>query len=107
MISDRSELSKIEAKEIELRCKHCNKSIKYHVNEIYAVQRLFPLILALMVFVFGTIIEFVLLWDYFFRINFFYNLLSLISVLLVPFWIYNIINNEENKKVRNFNSYKV
>lgn len=104
---DRVELSKSKGDKINLTCKKCGNKNLYHVNEIKAMESLISLLIGLIIFLIGTPMVLIFTWDYFFRFTFIYISAGLIGILGLPFMVYWVIENEQKKKVRQFNKYKI
>jgi len=105
--SDRVELSKSKGDKIELTCKNCGRKDLYHVNRIKATESKFAQIIGLIIFLVGTPLVFLWIWDYIFQSDYIYVIAGLIGMIGVPFMIYSVIEREQRKKVRQFNNYKI
>lgn len=79
----------------------------YHVNEIKASGSKVAQIAGLLIFIAGTPLVFLWIWDYFFRFAYIYVIAGLVLMIGVPYIIYSLIEKEQRKKVRQFNNYKV
>ena len=88
---------------IPLTCKRCNHMEKYHIDTISARESKVALIVGLTIFLVGTPLLFIFLWDYLFKTNNVYTILGLVTPLIVPSLIYGIISKNDLKRVRNFN----
>ena len=87
---------------IELHCKACNKSDKYLINDIIAKDSKIAILVGLIVLIIGTPITLILLWDYIWQSGL-YGAFGLILIIGIPSFIYMIINNNDQKRVRFFN----
>lgn len=105
--SDRVELSKSKGAKIELICKNCGLKDIYHVNRIKATENKIAQIIGLTIFLVGTPMVILWIWDYIFRFTYIYVIAGLIGMIGVPFMIYSAIEREQRKKVRQFNNYKI
>jgi len=105
--SDRVELSKSKGDKIELNCKNCGQKDFYHVNRIKATESKISQIIGLTIFLIGTPLVFIWIWDYIFQFAYIYVIAGLVGVIGVPFMIYSIIESEQRKKVSQFNNYKI
>lgn len=96
-------LAKKKGVEIDLKCKHCSAENKYHVNEIYAKQSKIILVLSFTIFLLGTLVIGYLLFSNFWLLRKGYSALYLGSFLLVPVFIYTVMNKNERSRVNVFN----
>ena len=103
LFSDRVEFKKLVGDSLELTCKSCNKTDKYRTDNVKAKESKLALLIAFLIFLIGTPILLLFLWDYFFKVNYFYAMLGLFLPLTIPSTIYLIINRNERLKVRLFN----
>ena len=92
---------------IELCCNKCYHKDKYHLNNINAKKSPFITILSLVILILGTPMLFYYLGDYFFKVNSIKTIIILIGIIGMPTIFYNILNKDEQRKVTNFNSFKV
>ena len=102
--SDRVEFKKSKGDNVKLTCKSCNKTDKYHINSIKAKKSKFALLIAFIIFLIGTPILLLFLWDYFLKVNYFYGMLGLLIPLTIPSVIYMVISKNESSRVRLFNN---
>jgi len=105
--TDRINLSMKKGKYIELKCKRCGLTNKYHLNDINAKQSKIPILFGLLVFIIGTPILLIYSWDIIFQSMNIYFVSGLIALIVVPFLIYTLIEKDELNKVRNFNNFKI
>ena len=101
--SDRVEFKKSKGDSLNLNCKSCNKTDKYYIDKIKAKESKFALLIAFFFFLIGTPILLFFLWDYFFKVNYFYGMLGLLIPLTIPSIIYMVISKNESSKVKLFN----
>ena len=101
--SNRTDFKKSNNDWITLSCKKCNHKAKYEIDTIYARESKVALIIGLIIFLVGTPLLFIFLWDYLFHTNNVYIILGLVIPLIVPSLIYGIISKNDLQKVRNFN----
>lgn len=104
-VSDRFKLAAKKGVKVELKCKNCNSTSNYHVNDIKAETNKKMSLIATLIFLGGTFALFIYLWDYLFRIADVFAISGLIGVLTIPFMVYQTITSEQENKVRNFNMY--
>jgi len=101
---DRFVLAKKLGKKPTLKCKYCQKSHAYVINEIKAEVNKRILMLASIILVVGTVITFLLIWDYIAILANVYTVVSLFGLLTMPYLIYEGINQEQRTNVNYFNS---
>ena len=101
-ISDRVELKRTKGESIDMYCKKCNKKGKYDIDNLKAQESKVALIIGLLIFLIGTPVLLIILWDYIW-LSGIYGVVSLLSIVLVPSLIYGIINKNEMNRVRTFN----
>ena len=92
--SDRIDLKMKHGDKIKLKCKNCNSTRKYYIDNLKAKKSKVALLLALIIFVIGTPISLILLWNYV-RQSGLYSALGLIFIISIPSSIYGIINKNE------------
>ncbi len=105
--SDRVELSRSKGDKIELTCKNCGHKDFYHINRIQATESKIAQIIGLTIFLAGTPLVFLWIWDYIFQFAYIYVIVGLVGMIGFPFMIYSVIEREQRKKVRQFNNYKI
>lgn len=101
--SDRVGFKKSNGDYISLTCKNCNQNTKYHIDDVKAKESKLAYIIALLIFLAGTPILFLFLWDYMFMTNNIYTILGLVIPLIVPSLIFGIITKNDRQRVRLFN----
>jgi len=106
-VSDRIELSKSKGNKIELTCKNCGQKDLYHVNRIIASESKIAKIIGLIIFLVGTPLMFLWIWDYIFQSAYVYVIAGLIGLIGIPAMIYSIIEKEQKNKIRLFNNCKI
>jgi len=105
--SDRVELSKSKGNNIELTCSNCQHQDFYHVNRINAIESKIAQIIGLTIFLVGTPLMFLWIWDYMIQFTYIYVIAGLVGIIGVPFMIYSVFEREQRKKIRQFNNYKI
>ena len=99
----RTDFKKSNNEWITLNCKKCNHKDKYHIDTISARESKVALISGLTIFLVGTPLLFIFLWDYLFTTNNIYTIFGLVAPLIIPSLIYGIISKNDLQRVRNFN----
>ncbi len=105
--SDRGELSKSIGNKIELTCRICGHKDFYHLNRINATESKITQIIGLTIFLAGTPLVLIWIWDYLFQFTYIYMIAGLVGIIIVPFMVYSVVESEQRKKVRQFNNYKI
>lgn len=100
--STRVDLKMKYGDKIEIKCKACNKTKKYHVNDLRARESKIAALIGLMVMIIGTPIILILLWDYIWQSGL-YGAFGLISIIGIPGSVYMIINKNDQIRVSSFN----
>ncbi|MCZ4409463.1 hypothetical protein O3Q51_11630 [Cryomorphaceae bacterium 1068] len=106
-IADRVELARTKGEYLDLTCKKCSSTDKYHVDSLYAQPSRFTQITAFTVFVIGTPLILLLLWETLWKIKWIYAILVLAGLLLVPVTIYGLILKDDRMRVSSFNRHKL
>jgi hypothetical protein len=101
--SDRFILARKLGEEFPINCTECGSRLGVHVNEVKAEENKIMSLLAGIIFLAGTIILFIWLWEYLFRTSA-YGVLSFIGVLMIPYFVYGGINRSQRERVKYFNS---
>ena len=101
--SDRIDFKKSNKDFINLTCKKCKQTDRYNIDNVKAKESNTAQIIALSIFLIGTPVLLIFLWDYIFKINNIYAILILILPLIVPSLIYSIIIKNDRQRVRLFN----
>ena len=101
--SDRIDFKKSNKDFINLTCKKYKQTHKYNIDNVKAKESKIAQIIALELFVIGTPILFVFLWDYMFKTNNIYTILIFLLPFIVPSLIYNIIIKNDRQRVNLFN----
>ncbi|WP_188466664.1 hypothetical protein [Marivirga lumbricoides] len=89
---------------MNLKCNTCNADKVYNLNDVKAIESKLMAILALLLFIFGTIGLFIFIWPYFFQTGNIYVITGLISLLTIPFLIYQSITSGDAERIRYFNA---
>lgn len=97
--SDRVELAKSESEFLEMYCKSCNTSAKYHVDSFNAEPNKLAIITATAVFLIGTPLVFYFIWDLLLELTWSYSILKVAGLLLIPVIVYGIILKNDRRKV--------
>ncbi|GAA5039323.1 hypothetical protein GCM10011506_38390 [Marivirga lumbricoides] len=103
-VSDRFELARKRGDKLNLKCNTCNADKVYNLNDVKAIESKLMAILALLLFIFGTIGLFIFIWPYFFQTGNIYVITGLISLLTIPFLIYQSITSGDAERIRYFNA---
>lgn len=105
--NDRVELENELGRTIKLDCTSCLKSARYHVNEIEAIERQFIFVAALFIFIVGTLIGFYYVYQHLFHAQNIGVYKAVMGVIMIPSFVYVILNKQEKDNVERFNSYDV
>jgi hypothetical protein len=100
--SERVNLKMTHGDKIELDCKKCNTTKNYNIDDLRAKKSKIALIIASIIFIIGTPIALILLWDYIWQTGL-YGAFGLILIIGIPSTIYGIINKNDNQRVSIFN----
>jgi hypothetical protein len=100
--SNRGEIKKTKGNFIESKCPKCNKTAKYDIDDFKARESKIALLISLIVFLLGTPVLFLTLWEYLWDSGI-YGVLAILGVILIPSFIYGIINKNDINRVRLFN----
>lgn len=101
--TDRVGLKMSKGNSINLMCKKCNFCGNYEIDDFKAKESKIAHLIALVVFLIGTPILFVLLWDKLFRTNNIYAIFGLVMPLIIPSIIFGIISKNDRLRVSRFN----
>ena len=104
---NRYELADKKGDLFDIQCAHCQKESRYNVNEVSATKSNYIGVLALSIFVLGTLGILYFLKDYVGLIYGPKSAFVLAYVATIPSVIYVILNRQERGKVNNFNRNKV
>ncbi len=100
--NNRVDLKMKHGDNIEIKCKFCNKTDKYSINDLKAKDSKIAIFTGLFVLIIGTPIVLILLWDYIFQSGL-YSAFGLILIIGIPGLIYMIISKNDQSRVSNFN----
>jgi hypothetical protein len=100
--SDKVDLKMTHGDKIELECKNCKTIKKYNIEDLRAKKSKIALIIASIIFIIGTPIALILIWDYIWQTGL-YGAFGLILIIGFPSIIYGIINKNDSQRVRLFN----
>lgn len=103
VVDNRIDLEKIKGTPFQLRCIACNTISGYHVNEVKAIESKSIKLIALFIFVVGTLLMVALMVGGFLGLGSFYDVLTGTSLPLFPVFIYIVLIKGEQKKVLLFN----
>jgi len=105
--SDRLELSKFKTQtKIGFKCRKCGQTDKYDINDVFAKSKIIQ-ILALVIFLIGTPLVLILLWDYIWTFRNVYAVATMTGLIMIPSLIYGIMTKNINMKQRTFNQIKI
>ncbi len=104
---DRTRLAMTQGKKLELKCKKCGQTQKYHVNELIAEESKIALIIGLLIFLVGTPLTVYWLWGYLFKVALIYSTITIAALIGVPLTIFTLIERGQREKVSRFNSFKL
>lgn len=107
METDRISMSMSKGKFITLKCKQCGLQSKYHLNELEALKNRLFLIIALLVFIIGTVITFTWTVKVLYQVSNIYLAAGIGGLIGIPFFVYSTIQKGIENKVRTFNSMKI
>jgi len=99
---DRVNLKMTHGDKIDLDCKKCNTTKKYYIDDLRAKKSKIALLIASIIFIIGTPIALILLWDYIWQTGL-YGAFGLILIIGIPSTIYGIINKNDSQRVSIFN----
>ncbi|MFB6320728.1 hypothetical protein [Saccharicrinis sp. FJH54] len=99
---EKVDLKMIHGDKIELKCKSCNSIKKYYIDNLRAKKSKIALLMASSIFILGTPITLILLWDYIWQSGL-YGAFVLILIIGIPSTIYGIINKNDSQRVSLFN----
>ena len=88
---------------LKLKCKKCGKTAKYSINEMKAKPSKSALVIALIVFLVGTPLLFLVFREYMFKNSNPLRIITLISPAFLPAYVFGIILYNDKKRVRMFN----
>lgn len=100
--SERVDLKMTHGDKIELDCKNCDTIKKYYIDDLRAKKSKIALMISAILFIIGTPIALILLWDYIWQTGL-YGALGLILIISVPSTIYGIVNKNDSQRVSLFN----
>ena len=101
--SNRIELLKSNGKSINLTCRKCNWTDNYKINSLTAKESKLIHFIGLLIFFIGTLLLYLFLRDYLFKINYVFGVLGLVIPLIIPYLIFGTITKSDRERVRNFN----
>lgn len=101
--SDRYRLSQKIGEEFDWKCSNCASINPYSVDDVEAEHGLKGLMYFLSILIIAICAGFFLLKNYF-MISTWWLIPALIAI---PISFYSVVSNEENKKIRTFNRFKL
>lgn len=102
----RIQFAMFEGETISLKCDTCKNNIHFEVDDLYAQHSTAMQITAGLIFFFGTFFILYFVFQLYLRQTGVLNIVILSSALLIPFTIYDKINEHDQKRVRAFNRVK-
>ncbi len=113
-VSDRTELSFEKGDRIELSCKKCLTNNYYHPNEVKAKKNRMISVIGFLIFTIGVILIYHYIGEFYLehkeqfesKKNF-TSFGRMLGAFVIPFIIFQLIENIQMRKVRRFNSYKI
>jgi len=99
---DRVSLKMSKGDSIDLTCKQCNKSSTYDVDDLKARESKIAILVALAIFVIGTPVLLILIWDYLWQAGI-YTVLAILFIIGVPIIVFGIINKQDSQRISRFN----
>jgi hypothetical protein len=103
----RVDLAREKGEYLELTCKQCGSAPKYHVDELKAKPSRLAHIVALVIFLVGTPLMFMVLREPLQRTAWLYALAAIVGLLLVPVTVYGLIMKDDRTRVSTFNRHKL
>lgn len=101
--TDRIGLKMSKGNSLNLTCRKFNYSGNYAIDDFKAKESKIAHLIALLIFIIGTPILFVLLWDKMFKTNNIYTIFILVIPLIIPSTIFAIISRNDRLRVSSFN----
>jgi hypothetical protein len=105
--SDRVELARSKGEYLELTCKNCNTTGKYHVDSLSASPSRFTQIVAFLIFILGTPTLIYFIWEPLWTLTWSYAILAIAGLLLIPVTVYGLILKDDQRRVSSFNRHKL
>lgn len=91
---------------VKLKCKNCDITSEFHVDELYAKPSKATQIIAGLIFLIGTPLTFFLINPIFKSSRSHYVIYIVGGFLLIPILVYAILNKQEQNRVNSFNRLK-
>ena len=101
--STRIEFAMENGKIPETDCKNCNQKSTLNVNKFYAKESKLISILAGLIFLVGTFIGLYFVMQMISEMKTVIGIFAVACGLLIPVWIYGILNKEDRDRVKAFN----
>jgi len=87
----------------EVHCVNCNKKHKLNVNRFYARASKLISILSAIILLVGTSVAIYFVIQMVSKTVSIMGIFTIASALLIPVWIYGVLNKEDGNRVRTFN----
>ncbi len=100
---DRIKLAMDKGEFLELTCKSCQMTVKYHVNALCAEKNKYKMLIGFLLFIIGTPLLGYYTYDYLFRINSVYATESVVGILAIPVAVYTRVKHNDRLKRNAFN----
>jgi len=84
-------------------CVKCNKENTLNLNKFYAKESKLILIISGLIFLFGTAVGIYFVMKMISEMKTVIGIFIIATGLIIPVWIYGILNSEDLKRVRAFN----
>ncbi len=104
LAKDRFQLAKRKGEQISLTCESCGTRKDYNPNDVTAEEKKTIGLMAVLIFVVGTAVLFVIIWKYVWRLNDPFAISGFVAILTIPFLIYQGISTTHSERVRYFNA---
>lgn len=86
-----------------LTCKQCNHIEILKINKVYTKESKIIIIVSMTIFLLGSVIATSFLLKMINEMNTVLGIIVITSGLLIPVWIYTILNKEDRRRVKSFN----
>lgn len=98
------DLKKIHGETINIQCPKCLKTNNIQIDDLKARESRIAQIISILVFLAGTPLLLLFVWDYLFETNNIYSIVILVMPIIVPSIIYIVVNKNEQTRTRLFNN---
>jgi len=106
-VSDRLQLARKKGENIEIKCKTCGQTNKYHVDDIKADNNKALTIFNSVIFLLGTPLLVYIIWRNIGQANYPYAVAGLLGGGLIPIYIYITISKSQRDRQNMFNRHRV